>query len=746
MTIPTKAVEIVEDEPQREKTDYSDDPLAPLCRWIVGQTEAWRQWRDANYHEKWNRYERLWRGVWDAGDRLRQSERSQVVTPALAEAVENAAAELEEAVFGRGFNFFDVTVDEAALKLVSAMQQVQAPAGEVPGLPAPPTASPQEQAKRLLEAVAQTRDSLKTDLQRSDFSANVVEVILYSAVFGTGFGEIVVGERDEHLPLYSGGQQKVTVPVPHLRALSPRAVLVDPAARRLDDGLGVAVEERVPRHILLGMQKTGGIRADVALPGPLPPDNGRSGLSDVVGGESEEGDSVRVLRWYGKVPRALLMQPEETTEQPDKDAKQSTEYSEPVSTGEYGEPASTGEYDETDLVEAIVVIANNCVVLKAVENPYPDRPVTAFAWDVVPGRLYGRGICEKGEMAQRVLDAEVRARLDNLSLTTAPMVGLDVLRIPKNMKFEVRPGATVLTEGDPESAIRPIKLGQLDPNHWQNATALQAMVHQATGSIDATSLAQAAGNARSGAFSMALAPIIKRYKRTLVRFMDGFLMPTLERILCRARMMDPKRYPPAALKLQPASTMGIMQREFETAQLTSLLSTLPPGTPEHRAVLLGIVQNLSISNREQIIATLTAPQAQPGAQQAPNPLEMAALQMEMREKEAKVRKLEAEAVQTEVETALLPAQLQIEAAQTATKGIYNAPEDQQHDEFRRRMEILDRIIKLRDIEEKAADRLSNERITVAQMRVSAAEKERDRRLKAALELAKARSVGGQNGR
>lgn len=736
MTIPTKAVEIVEDEPQREKTDYSDDPLAPLCRWIVGQTEAWRQWRDANYHEKWNRYERLWRGVWDAGDRLRQSERSQVVTPALAEAVENAAAELEEAVFGRGFSFFDVTVDEAALKLVSALQQVQAPAGEVPGLPAPPTVSPEEQAKRLLEAIAQTRDSLKTDLQRSDFSANVVEIILYSAVFGTGFGEIVVGERAEHLPLYSGGQQQLTVQVPMLRALSPRAVLVDPAARRLDDGLGVAVEERVPRHILLGMQKTGGIRVDVALPGPLPPDNGRSGLSDVVGGESEEGDSVRVLRWYGKVPRALLMQPEETTEPPDEDAKQPTEYSEPV---------STVEYDETDLVEAIVVIANNCVVLKAVENPYPNRPVTTFAWDVVPGRLYGRGICEKGEMAQRVLDAEVRARLDNLSLTTTPMVGLDVLRIPKNMKFEVRPGATVLTEGDPESAIRPIKLGQLDPNHWQNATALQAMVHQATGSIDASALAQAAGNARSGAFSMALAPIIKRYKRTLVRFMDGFLMPTLERILCRARMMDPKRYPPAALKLQPASTMGIMQREFETAQLTSLLATIPPGTPEHRAVLLGIVQNLSISNREQIIATLTAPPPQAAAQQAPNPLEMAAIEAEMREKAAKVRKLEAEAAQTELETALMPAQLQIEAAQTATKGIYNAPEGQQQDEFKRRMEILDRIIKLRDIEEKAADRLSNERITAAQMQASAAEKAQDRRFKAALELAKARTKRGGNG-
>ena len=59
-----------------------------------------------------------------------------------------------------------------------------------------------------------------------------------------------------------------------------------------------------------------------------------------------------------------------------------------------------------------------------------DRPVVAFPWDVVPGRFWGRGVCEKGYNSQ-TLDTELRARIDALSLTIHPMMAIDATRLPR---------------------------------------------------------------------------------------------------------------------------------------------------------------------------------------------------------------------------------------------------------------------------------------------------------------------------
>ena len=72
--------------------------------------EGWRTHREINYTAKWEEYYRLWRGIWDASDRLRNSERSRIIAPALQQAVESSVAELEEATFGRG-KWFDLQDD-----------------------------------------------------------------------------------------------------------------------------------------------------------------------------------------------------------------------------------------------------------------------------------------------------------------------------------------------------------------------------------------------------------------------------------------------------------------------------------------------------------------------------------------------------------------------------------------------------------------------------------------------------------
>ena len=107
-------------------------------------------------------------------------------------------------------------------------------------------------------------------------------------------------------------------------------------------------------------------------------------------------DKVRLTKYYGLVPRELL------------------------------ENEGVDVEEESKYVEAIVVVANGGTLLKAEANPYMmnDRPVVAFPWDVVPGRFWGRGVCEKGYNSQKALDTELRARIDALSLTIHPMMAV----------------------------------------------------------------------------------------------------------------------------------------------------------------------------------------------------------------------------------------------------------------------------------------------------------------------------------
>ena len=73
-----------------------------LVGFVLDHCTEWRDHRDVNYVIYWQEYERLFRGIWDPADKTRDTERSQLITPAIAQAVESKQAEISEAIFGRG--------------------------------------------------------------------------------------------------------------------------------------------------------------------------------------------------------------------------------------------------------------------------------------------------------------------------------------------------------------------------------------------------------------------------------------------------------------------------------------------------------------------------------------------------------------------------------------------------------------------------------------------------------------------
>jgi hypothetical protein len=255
---------------------------------------------------------------------------------------------------------------------------------------------------------------------------------------------------------------------------------------------------------------------------------------------------------------------------------------------------------------------------------------------LVPSKFWGRGICEKGYNPQKALDAEMRARIDNLALTTTPMMAADATRLPRGLKLEVRPGKTILTNGDPRQAIMPLTLGSPNPNNDAQVALLQNMIQMGTGSTDAG----APDRATSSGMSMMQSAAIKRQKRTLMNFQNTFLIPMINKTMWRKIQFDVERYPVSDYKFVPYSTMGIMAKELEMQQMVSMLQSVPKDSPAFNILMVSVFQNSSMHNRDQIVnALMQAQQPDPQQQQ----MQQIHMQLEMKQKEADIQKTLAEA-------------------------------------------------------------------------------------------------------
>src|SRR5277367_5066139 len=108
---PTNTTSILVETPESiahdKKYIYGDDPGTELVGYVTQKVTVWEDVRNRGYQKLWGEYWRLWRGKWVEMDRNRQSERSKIVTPALAQAIDSTVAEIEEALFSRD-DWFDV--------------------------------------------------------------------------------------------------------------------------------------------------------------------------------------------------------------------------------------------------------------------------------------------------------------------------------------------------------------------------------------------------------------------------------------------------------------------------------------------------------------------------------------------------------------------------------------------------------------------------------------------------------------
>ena len=639
--------------------------------WVMRKCDTWREHYESNYAAKHEEYYRLWRGIWAAEDIMRQSERSRIISPALQQAVESSVAEIEEATFGRG-KYFDITDD-----LGDAEAQ----------------------------DVVYLRNKLHEDFEKTQIRKQVGECLINSAVFGTGVAEVVLEEVKEMAPatqpIMDGQLQAVGVNVTDrtvvkLRPVLPQNFLIDPVATSIEDAIGVAVDEFVPRHKVQQLQEEG-VYKDVYV-GQAASDYDLEPDQDLT---SFDEDKVRLTKYYGLVPRYLLeIGEKEALLGEDEDIADI-------------EVESELENDENAsyYVEAIVVVANGGILLKAEANPYmmQDRPVVAFPWDVVPGRFWGRGVCEKGYNSQKALDTELRARIDALALTVHPMMAMDATRLPRGSRPEVRPGKIILTNGDPKTVLNPFNFGQVNQITFTQAAELQKMVQMSTGAIDSAGIPGSInGDATAAGISMSLGAIIKRHKRTLINFQQSFLIPFVKMAACRYMQFDPENYPVKDYKFNTTSTLGIIAREYEVTELVQLLQTMPAESPLYNTLIQSIIDNMNLSNREELMAKLA--QAEQASQPTPEQQQMqqAAAQAQMAFQQSQTAALNGQAQESNaraqkiaVETQLAPQELQIDQIKAVTANLKAG--DQEDKEFERRMKIAQTFLKEKEIDLKSKE-------------------------------------------
>ena len=654
------------DEPPKDKNELSENEKE-LVAFVVDHTDEWREYRDQNFMDEWLKYERTWRGKWESTDKTRDSERSRVISPATQQAIETRHAEIMEAVFGQG-EFFDIDDD---LTDKSGGLDV-------------------EKMKR----------QLYEDFAQDKIRKSIDQIALLAEIYGTGIGEVTVKKVKQYVPMtvpvnptenaYGAGEkERISV---QISPVNPKNFLFDPNGVDVDDCMGVAVEKYISLHKIAEGIASGKYR-EVDISSLYEDDS----LEPTQEAANFENTKVKLLTYYGLVPREYLTVDGEEVEELNEDS---------------GVTESELE-DYSDMVEAIIVIASGSILLKAEESPYmmKDRPILSYQADTVPNRLLGRGTAEKAFNMQAAVDGSMRSHMDALALTVAPMVGLDATRLPRGAKFEVKPGKAFLTNGAPNEIIFPFKFGTNDGQAMQTSKEFERMLLMATSTVDSAGSPTAVSR-DAGGIDMATATMIKKYKRTLVNFQEDFLIPFIYKASWRYMQYAPERYPSADVKFIPTATLGIVAREYEQKQLAFLIQTLGANSPLTPILMQSVIKNSSLTNREEMLAQLQkAAQPDPQQQQA----QMLGVQLDMADKQAKVEKTKAETQKINVEAQLKPSEVQAKVVAALSN---NLNEDAEGADFERRARIAELLLKEEDI-------ASNERIATKQMQMKREASDKD---------------------
>ena len=234
---------------------------------------------------------------------------------------------------------------------------------------------------------------------------------------------------------------------------------------------------------------------------------------------------------------------------------------------------------EFDEVQVNVWVCGT-MVLRCVLNPFtPARiPYQVFPYEVNPYQLWGVGVAENMEDAQKLMNGHVRMAIDNLALAGNLVFDVDEASLVPGQNMDIFPGKIFRRQSGvtgtainglkfPNTAGENLQMYQISRQLADEETGIPSIVHGQTG---------VTGTGRTAAGLSMLMGSAGLSMKTVIKNIDDMLLKPLGEAYFQWNMQfnEEAEDIKGDLEIKPRGVAAVMQKEVRTQRLTSLLQTV----------------------------------------------------------------------------------------------------------------------------------------------------------------------------
>ena len=220
------------------------------------------------------------------------------------------------------------------------------------------------------------------------------------------------------------------------------------------------------------------------------------------------------------------------------------------------------------------------VVLRCVLNPFtPARiPFQVFPYEVNPYQIWGVGVAENMEDAQKLMNGHVRMAIDNLALAGNLVFDVDEASLVPGQNMDIFPGKIFRRQSGvtgtainglkfPNTAGENLQMYQVSRQLADEETGIPSIVHGQTG---------VTGTGRTAAGLSMLMGSAGLSMKTVIKNIDDMLLKPLGEAYFQWNMQFNQEAEDIQgdLEIKPRGVAAVMQKEVRTQRLTSLLQTV----------------------------------------------------------------------------------------------------------------------------------------------------------------------------
>lgn len=281
----------------------------------------------------------------------------------------------------------------------------------------------------------------------------------------------------------------------------------------------------------------------------------------------------------------------------------------------------------------IWVCGNNCIKVSVSGNQSKRIPYFVIPYERVPYKIWGRGVPEKMDDPQRVINAAARAMVENLGMTSGPQVIVDVKRLAPGTDYnQITPWAIIPVVNVEGISTPPVQFVKIDPvlNELNLVMSVfRSFVQEVTSMPDMASgfTGQGEHNRTMGGMSM-LFGAADSYTRSVIFNIDNHLTKPMVRAMYDWEMQYcPDPTIKGDMVIEASGVQGLMAKELTSQRLSELLQAVGqiPGGSDYinmPELMKEIFRSLDVINDSVV---LTEPEvAKKRAEQQRAQVEMAA--------------------------------------------------------------------------------------------------------------------------